>query len=68
MSSINLINLTLEQAKKNKKMTEKQQKILENAIKMFAEKGYEATSTSEIAKASGVAEGTIFRKGPYQLI
>ncbi|TXK87394.1 helix-turn-helix transcriptional regulator, partial [Parageobacillus sp. SY1] len=32
------------------KLSEKQIKILEAAIEMFAEKGYAATSTSEIAK------------------
>ncbi|MBM7648465.1 AcrR family transcriptional regulator [Bacillus ectoiniformans] len=42
-------------------LTEKQQKIVEAAIEMFAEKGYAATSTSQIAKKAGVAEGTIFR-------
>ncbi|MDP4107839.1 MAG: helix-turn-helix domain-containing protein, partial [Bacillota bacterium] len=42
-------------------MTEKQQKIVETAIQMFADKGYASTSTAEIAKAAGVAEGTIFR-------
>jgi AcrR family transcriptional regulator len=43
------------------KLTEKQIKILQAAVEMFAEKGYAATSTSEIAKRAGVAEGTIFR-------
>ncbi|BCB05999.1 TetR/AcrR family transcriptional regulator [Bacillus sp. KH172YL63] len=43
------------------KLTDKQQKIVEAAIEMFAEKGYAATSTSQIAKKAGVAEGTIFR-------
>lgn len=42
-------------------MTEKQRKILLAAIEIFAEKGYAAASTSEIAKKAGVAEGTIFR-------
>lgn len=42
-------------------LTEKQSKILEAAIKTFAEKGYATSSTSEIAKKAGVAEGTIFR-------
>ncbi|MCG1021268.1 TetR/AcrR family transcriptional regulator [Sutcliffiella horikoshii] len=44
-----------------KKMSEKHRKILEAAIETFAEKGYAATSTNEIAKKAGVAEGTIFR-------
>ncbi len=43
------------------KMTDKQIKILRAAVEMFAEKGFSATSTSEIAQRAGVAEGTIFR-------
>jgi len=42
-------------------MTEKQISILLAAIELFSEKGYDATSTSEIAKKAKVAEGTIFR-------
>lgn len=42
-------------------LTEKQKGILKAATELFAEKGYAATSTSEIAKKAGVAEGTIFR-------
>ncbi|SEN16360.1 TetR/AcrR family transcriptional regulator [Paenibacillus sp. OV219] len=45
----------------SEKMTEKQAKILASAIEVFAEKGYAASSTSEIAQRAGVAEGTIFR-------
>lgn len=43
------------------KMTEKQARIFEAAIEVFAEKGYSGSSTSEIAQRAGVAEGTIFR-------
>ncbi|WP_332692952.1 TetR/AcrR family transcriptional regulator [Halalkalibacter lacteus] len=43
------------------KFSEKQLKIIEAAIEIFSEKGFAATSTSEIAKKAGVAEGTIFR-------
>ncbi|MDQ0174820.1 TetR/AcrR family transcriptional regulator [Bacillus chungangensis] len=43
------------------KMTEKQNNIIQAAIEIFSEKGYAASSTSEIAKRAGVAEGTIFR-------
>jgi AcrR family transcriptional regulator len=45
----------------DKGYTDKQKKILIAAIESFAEKGYASTSTSEIAKKAGVAEGTIFR-------
>jgi AcrR family transcriptional regulator len=43
------------------KMTEKQIKILNAAVETFSEKGFAASSTSEIAQKAGVAEGTIFR-------
>ncbi|WP_423408546.1 TetR/AcrR family transcriptional regulator [Heyndrickxia sp. MSNUG] len=46
---------------KEEALTDKQKKIIVSAIESFAEKGYSATSTSEIAKKAGVAEGTIFR-------
>ncbi|SET73322.1 DNA-binding transcriptional regulator, AcrR family [Salinibacillus kushneri] len=45
----------------DQKMTPKQANIIRAAIEIFAEKGYAATSTSEIANRAGVAEGTIFR-------
>ncbi|HEY9061009.1 MAG TPA: TetR/AcrR family transcriptional regulator [Pseudobacteroides sp.] len=61
MSSDNILDKIFEKSKLSSKETTKQQKIVEVAIKMFAEKGYSNTSTSEIAKAAGVAEGTIFR-------
>ncbi|QJD83081.1 TetR/AcrR family transcriptional regulator [Cohnella herbarum] len=61
MSSINILEAIVAKSKLSKKETAKQQKIVESAIALFAEKGYSNTSTSEIAKKSGVAEGTIFR-------
>jgi len=42
-------------------MTEKQEKILDAALTLFAENGYDSTSTSKVAKAAGVSEGLIFR-------
>ncbi|WP_336786281.1 TetR/AcrR family transcriptional regulator [Paenibacillus sp. MMO-177] len=44
-----------------KSMTDKQLKIVRAASEIFAEKGFAASSTSEIAQRAGVAEGTIFR-------
>ena len=61
MSSANKLDTYIAQIKLSKKDTLKQQKIVENAIRLFAEKGYANTSTNEIAKAAGVAEATIFR-------
>lgn len=42
-------------------MTEKQEKILQSALELFAKEGYNATSTSKVAKHAGVSEGLIFR-------
>lgn len=42
-------------------MTEKQEKIIQTASKLFAQEGYHATSTSKVAQAAGVSEGLIFR-------
>jgi len=53
--------ILIQQLFDEEKLTEKQSKILLAAIESFSEKGYASTSTSEIAKKAGVAEGTIFR-------
>lgn len=42
-------------------MTEKQEKILQAALQLFAQEGYHATSTNRVAKKAGVSEGLIFR-------
>ena len=45
---------------KKEAFTEKHLKILEAAVRVFSEKGFSASRTSEVAKAAGVSEGTIF--------
>jgi AcrR family transcriptional regulator len=42
-------------------LTEKQRRVLEAAVDVFAERGYAAASTAEIARRAGVAEGTVFK-------
>jgi len=42
-------------------MTEKQEKILQAALELFARDGFKTTSTSKVAKHAGVSEGLIFR-------
>jgi AcrR family transcriptional regulator len=42
-------------------MTEKQEGILKAALKLFAESGYNAVSTSKVARMAGVSEGLVFR-------
>jgi AcrR family transcriptional regulator len=36
-------------------------KILQAALQLFAKRGYEGTTTKDLAKFAGVAEGTLFR-------
>lgn len=42
-------------------MTEKQEKILQTALRLFAKEGYTSTSTNKVAREAGVSEGLIFR-------
>lgn len=42
-------------------LTKRQMQILDAAIKVFSEKGFEGSRTSDIAREAEVAEGTIFR-------
>ncbi len=42
-------------------MTEKQKSILDSALNLFAQKGYNTVPTSAISKDAGVSEGLIFR-------
>jgi len=45
----------------------KKKTILKEAAKLFAEKGFNETPTSEIAEASGAAHGTIFYHFPTKM-
>lgn len=42
-------------------MTERQANILKSALKLFAEEGFNATTTKKVAVNAGVSEGLIFR-------
>ena len=42
-------------------MTEKESSIINSAISLFAQEGYDGTSTLSIAKKAGVSEGLIFK-------
>lgn len=61
MENQNLLDKIAKIIQSSDKQTAKQQKIMEVAISLFAEKGYSNTATAEIAKLAGVAEGTIFK-------
>lgn len=42
----------------------RRQEILDTALRLFSEKGYEKTSITDIAKAIGVAQGLCYRYFP----
>lgn len=42
-------------------MTEKQEKIISTALRLFAQDGYDITPTSKVAREAQVSEGLIFR-------
>jgi AcrR family transcriptional regulator len=44
------------------RMSEKQVSILIAAAELFSEKGFSATTTKEIARRAGVAEGSVFKQ------
>ena len=46
----------------NETITPKQRAILQASLDLFAEKGFDQTSTSDIAQRAGVAEGTVYRR------
>ncbi|KGK86438.1 TetR/AcrR family transcriptional regulator [Clostridium sp. HMP27] len=54
-------SLFLEGNFSEEEITKRQWQIIEAAVKVFSEKGFGQSRTSEIAKEAEVAEGTIFR-------
>ena len=46
---------------RDKKRDETRQRLLDAASRLFAERGYEETTSAEIAEAAGVTERTLFR-------
>ncbi len=51
----------MDENKKNNEVSDRYYYILDVAIKLFSEKGFDKTTTKEIAKEALIAEGTIFR-------
>ena len=45
---------------RDQKKSDKRERIRRAAFELFVEKGYDATTTKEVAKRAGVAAGTIF--------
>lgn len=42
-------------------LSQKQQAVLRGCLYLFAEQGYDRTTTADIAKKAGVSEGTVYK-------
>ncbi|MBF7016174.1 TetR/AcrR family transcriptional regulator [Staphylococcus durrellii] len=43
-------------------LSDKQRRVIESAITLFSEQGFDKTSTKQIAQRANVAEGTVFKQ------
>ncbi|MFC6164684.1 TetR/AcrR family transcriptional regulator [Lactiplantibacillus dongliensis] len=59
---VNSVETLFKKTLANSKLSAKQQAVLQVSLTLFAEQGFDRTSTSEIAKAAGVSEGTVFKQ------
>ncbi|MDT2858663.1 TetR/AcrR family transcriptional regulator [Lactococcus lactis] len=50
--------------KKMKNLTEKQKKVLQASLELFASQGFEATTSQQIAKRAGVSVGSVYHTFP----
>src|SRR5690625_1761887 len=57
----NTLENMIDSLESNGEVTGVQKKIMQSAAELFSEKGYESSSTKEIAEKAGVAEVTLFR-------
>jgi TetR/AcrR family fatty acid metabolism transcriptional regulator len=55
-----LKRIALKGAGNSRRAGDKRERILRAAVKVFAKNGFHATRVSEVAKAAGVADGTIY--------
>ena len=51
---------SLRSAARRREPERKRERLLDAARSLFAERGYAATTTAQLARAAGVAEGTVF--------
>lgn len=59
--SVNTISTLFTATLHHSELSEKQQAVLTACLELFSEKGFENTSTADIAKRAHVAEGTVYK-------
>lgn len=60
----NLKDLYADTLKKMNDLTPRQRQILEASLALFSKQGFEATTSSQIAKKAGVAVGSVYQRFP----
>jgi len=59
---VNNVEALFQKTLQDSDLTAKQQAVLSVSLNLFAAQGFDRTSTSEIAQAAGVSEGTVFKQ------
>lgn len=61
-ASTNFMAFYAQALQDNTSITEKQRQILAAGLELFSERGFDRTSSSDIAQRAGVAEGTVYKR------
>lgn len=64
MQEQNFRELYLQTLEKMTDLTERQKKVLQAALELFAAQGFEATTSAQIAKKAGVSVGSVYHHFP----
>jgi len=59
---VNNVETLFKKTLQESNLSAKQQAVLQVSLTLFAVQGFDRTSTSEIAQAAGVSEGTVFKQ------
>ncbi|WP_268913593.1 TetR/AcrR family transcriptional regulator [Lentilactobacillus sp. SPB1-3] len=59
---INNVETLFDSSISESELSVKQQEVLKASLTLFAQQGFESTTSSQIAELAGVSEGTVFKK------
>jgi AcrR family transcriptional regulator len=62
MASTSIESFYSEDIDSTKDLPQKQKQVLKACLELFASKGFEATTTADIAKKAGVSQGTVYKR------
>lgn len=62
MASTSIESFYSEDIDSTKELPQKQKQVLKACLELFASKGFEATTTADIANKAGVSQGTVYKR------